>query len=529
MQAQIFAIVVVAIEPIEAGDELYLLCYFGPFYSNRHHSLFMAARKSHWIHKYLCTLEDHLYQVGKLDPSFATVNSILSYRNSNNLIKSVASDNAIQQVQYAELDDEDEQMLKLCMYDYIFDEDINNSKSNKGMKPLTDIKVALQRTNCTYIKSNKIIDNSRFSNKTRIELKASQGKLPRSTTVRKPNRELSTSINNKEAIYKLIDNGYDCSAVTICEINSLYNPVRYFTVPSQISHGLMALRDIKCGETIFTYTGDLCEQLDDIQNNSGLYVYALSPDIVARSVRNYCVQNVIYIDALKFGNIARFMNDNRFRRNELINDGCSCNTFFMHVCKDNIIHLLFGCNRAVKPGEELITSYGDQYWKSIQPTLINHHLNYQQYAVNYMRVLQEKCVEAGLTLPQKPHYAVETYPLFNQYNKILPYPEPITQGQSIFNCYNQNKSNFNSTNSNNSKISMRSYRNSIENNASYNHFADRYEVEEIVGKRKKNNKMIYRVKWKGYSMNDCTWQSEEDLVGAQDLVDQFNQQFPVSL
>ena len=34
--------------------------------------------------------------------------------------------------------------------------------------------------------------------------------------------------------------------------------------------------------------------------------------------------------------------------------------------------------------------------------------------------------------------------------------------------------------------------------------SDEYEVEKIVDKRIKNGKVEYKIKWAGYSMNDCT-------------------------
>jgi Chromo (CHRromatin Organisation MOdifier) domain len=49
------------------------------------------------------------------------------------------------------------------------------------------------------------------------------------------------------------------------------------------------------------------------------------------------------------------------------------------------------------------------------------------------------------------------------------------------------------------------------------HKQDLYEVEDIRGKRLKNNAIEYRVKWKGYPLSSCTWEAQENL-NCDDLV-----------
>jgi hypothetical protein len=48
-----------------------------------------------------------------------------------------------------------------------------------------------------------------------------------------------------------------------------------------------------------------------------------------------------------------------------------------------------------------------------------------------------------------------------------------------------------------------------------------YEVEEIVGKKWVKNKMHYRVKWRGYSLQESTWEKESNLKNVRDLIDSF--------
>ena len=48
---------------------------------------------------------------------------------------------------------------------------------------------------------------------------------------------------------------------------------------------------------------------------------------------------------------------------------------------------------------------------------------------------------------------------------------------------------------------------------------DNYEVEAILGHRRKANGMLeYRILWKGYSTADSTWEPERNLIGTADEI-----------
>src|SRR5437762_785433 len=47
-----------------------------------------------------------------------------------------------------------------------------------------------------------------------------------------------------------------------------------------------------------------------------------------------------------------------------------------------------------------------------------------------------------------------------------------------------------------------------------------YVVEEILKKRVKSGKVQYFLKWKGYGMEDCTWEPRENLT-CDDLIEKF--------
>ena len=51
---------------------------------------------------------------------------------------------------------------------------------------------------------------------------------------------------------------------------------------------------------------------------------------------------------------------------------------------------------------------------------------------------------------------------------------------------------------------------------------EEFEVEKILKQRKNdNNRIEYLIKWKGYEINESTWEPEENLVGCKILLSQF--------
>ena len=50
---------------------------------------------------------------------------------------------------------------------------------------------------------------------------------------------------------------------------------------------------------------------------------------------------------------------------------------------------------------------------------------------------------------------------------------------------------------------------------------DYYTVEKILEKKKVGKKTLYRVKWEGYSENECTWEPMANLKNVKDIVREF--------
>lgn len=51
---------------------------------------------------------------------------------------------------------------------------------------------------------------------------------------------------------------------------------------------------------------------------------------------------------------------------------------------------------------------------------------------------------------------------------------------------------------------------------------DAYEVEKILKKRTKGGKVEYYLKWRGFGMEDCTWEPRDNLT-CDDLIEQFEE------
>ena len=56
-----------------------------------------------------------------------------------------------------------------------------------------------------------------------------------------------------------------------------------------------------------------------------------------------------------------------------------------------------------------------------------------------------------------------------------------------------------------------------------------YIIESIITPKIVGKKQYYLIKWKGYSLSDCTWEQKSNLSNVIDMVEDFDKNYPFSI
>ena len=56
-----------------------------------------------------------------------------------------------------------------------------------------------------------------------------------------------------------------------------------------------------------------------------------------------------------------------------------------------------------------------------------------------------------------------------------------------------------------------------------------YNIEKILGRRKQNGIIQYKIKWEGYPISQCTWEPMKNLETAKELVEEYDRTHPITL
>ena len=56
---------------------------------------------------------------------------------------------------------------------------------------------------------------------------------------------------------------------------------------------------------------------------------------------------------------------------------------------------------------------------------------------------------------------------------------------------------------------------------------DMYTVEKILDRKRTKNKLMYKIKWDGYPMSQCTWEPLENLATVLELVEDYDKIHPL--
>ena len=280
------------------------------------------------------------------------------------------------------------------------------TSSNRGMQKV-ELYKAFALSRCTYVK--KLFVGKTVNDETRDVWRVLPDFIPESIDIDGIAHPVEPAV-----VRRLVDSGHEEQLVELREVTSLVSPVRYYTVPWSLSFCVVAKKLIKRGTPILMYSGEL-EQ--EIRNRDSVYVYDTPADSVRLQWPNYPPDMPdMVIDAEKYGGVARFVNDSRYRAEEALGgaEGCTQNvdTFFVFI--EHCLHLCFYATRDIKAREELISHYGDAFWSVCTGQMILEHRKYYDTISHYHQQLVDLCYANSLPLPRPPSQLLEAEPLFER-------------------------------------------------------------------------------------------------------------------
>ncbi len=129
------------------------------------------------------------------------------------------------------------------------------------------------------------------------------------------------------------------------------SPVSIGWVSEEVGYGLFAAKDIPAGSYVGEYTGiirknDLRRCFEPLNDYCALY--PVEDELSKR----------LFLDAKQFGNLTRFINHSNTPNLEV-----------RHLFCDGFYHRVFIANRLIRKREQLLYSYGKNYWYARKPPL----------------------------------------------------------------------------------------------------------------------------------------------------------------
>lgn len=154
------------------------------------------------------------------------------------------------------------------------------------------------------------------------------------------------------------------------------------------------------------------------------------------------------------------------------------NVKVLWVYYDGSPHLIFYALRDIYAGEELIQSYGLDFWSVTSRQILVDHWRYHDYIFAYVNRLEELCEQHQLELPEQPPYLLESMKIFQ--HKPLSYPRKWKKDS---------------------------------------HGAS-HKVEKILDSREIRGEIQYLIKWRMFPASLNSWEGRAQL-GCEGLLDRF--------
>ena len=481
---------------IEEGQELTAYLGLGVWYSRDHQRLFLASRVNHWFHRKVADIE-RLLDDKKIDFQKQLSKKHASTVSGGKRSASTASSATKQQKDDSKAHGKDSKGVAALETDppgpvlsaadewrFLDDEEKREEAIakwhreqaglNKGMEKVELWKV-FALSQCAYV--NKVFVGKSVSEHTKAAWQQLPDFIPAHIAVGNEVIDVDPA-----AIRRLVETGHDETLCEVREVTSLISPVRYYSAPWHPAFCVVARKLIKKGTFVFTYSGEL-EQ--EIRNRDSVYVY----DVQADNIRAHwpaCPADLpdMVIDAEKYGGVARFVNDSRYRLHEGLAEGEAENLNHTFVFVDRCIHLCFYVTKDVKAREELVSTYGDEFWSVCTGQMLIQHRQYYNHINHYHQQLSALLHSHALPLPEPPSHLLELQPLFQR--KVALYPaEPSPTDTAAT--------------------------------------EEEWEVEYILSKGRMSRETHYLVKWLGFDDSYNSWVKKREMACTQ-LIQRFEQQ-----
>ena len=477
---------------IEQGQELTAYLGLGVWYSRDHQRLFLASRVNHWYHRRVLAIEKLLVdkkinfqkQASKKRSSSGSGSGSGKRSSSTASSSSKVKEDSKAASTAAQSDPPGPVLSASEEWRFLGDEEKREETiakwhreqmgSNRGME-----KVELWRvfalSQCAYV--TKVFLGKSVSDATKAALQQLPDFIPAHIAIGNDVVDVDAA-----AIRRLVEVGHDESLCEVREVTSLISPVRYFSAPWHSAFCVVARKPIKKGTFVFTYSGEL-EQ--EVRNRDSVYVYDVPRDNI-RAHWPACPSTMpdMLIDAEKYGGVARFVNDSRYRLREGQAEGDAENLNHTFVFVDKCIHLCFYVTRDVKAREELVSTYGDEFWSVCTGQMLIQHRKYYNHITHYCQQLASTAHKHGLPLPDEPSYLLEAEPAFVRKPALYPDEPNPTDAQAT---------------------------------------EEEWEVEAILSKGKMSREVHYLVKWLGFADTYNSWVKKSGMACTQ-LISDFEQQ-----
>jgi hypothetical protein len=193
------------------------------------------------------------------------------------------------------------------------------------------------------------------------------------------------------------------------------------------------------------------------------------------------------------------VNDNTYRHGEEAAKGSSANLETQFLFREGRVHLGFYTTIDVDEGEELVSQYGEAFWKTINKQLIAEHKKFFDYIEPYTRVLELTTVKAALPLPAHPPMRWD----IDGEDKFSPKPRAYPHLESV------------------APFSLSS-RKQLDGDDAAAYDEGAHEVERILQMRTDDaGRKEYLVRWKHSSNSENEWIKEKNIIACTDAIQEF--------